>query len=244
MDNQGNDSGFPVDSVVTIYSSLAEIEQRFNATQAMMKTLASTWMLAAFTGIALIVRGDPNVAWLLPAPVAAALIAFLGVSGLLVLWIIDYRVYQNLLGSAFLAGLRMEFDYPFLPPMRALMMDAAGGAGMRRWLLCFYLIPMLVLTAVAVAFALFVGHDHAWQLGQVQVNRLMLAVLALVGNGALSLVVLIGGLRVETLSRAELFDHPEFASLFKGKDFKALVKRYRPLRSDSSATGATSEQSS
>ena len=65
-----------------------------------------------------------------------------------------------------------------------------------------------------MAFALGVGSDEAFKIGQLQVSRLMLATVASVADGLpISGIVLVGALTVKLRRRAELFDDIKFNSL-------------------------------
>ena len=109
------------------YWKFAESERHFNETQAGIRNHAATWMLDAFAAIALLLKMDKEVTWLISPAVLVGVVSFMATLGLLVLWINDQLVYQRLLDCGFIIALKMEFDNPQLPPIRTMMMDTAEG---------------------------------------------------------------------------------------------------------------------
>jgi len=77
------------------YWKFAESERHFNETQAGIRNIASGWMLAAFTAIALLLKTDKAVAWLVSPAVLVAIVSIMATLGLLILWINDQLVYQR-----------------------------------------------------------------------------------------------------------------------------------------------------
>lgn len=136
------------------YWKFAESERHFNETQAGIRNMASGWMLAAFAAIAFLLKTDKDATWLVSPAVLVGVVSFMATLGLLVLWINDQLVYQRLLDCAFIIALKMEYDNPQLPPIRAMMMYAAEGKGMARWITHFYTIPMWAFLAITAAAAL------------------------------------------------------------------------------------------
>ena len=80
--------------------------------------MASTWLLAVFGGIGFVLANKIGP-WLL----YTAMIGFLGSIRIMLLWIIDLRVYQQLLNAAFSEGLKLENEYKWLPRIRNNMID-------------------------------------------------------------------------------------------------------------------------
>jgi hypothetical protein len=136
------------------YWKYVESERHFNEIQAGIRNHAATWILAAFAAIALLLKMDKDVQWLVSPAVLVGIICFMATLGLLVLWIYDQLVYQRLLDSSFIIALKKEFDNPDLPPIRTMMMYTAEGKGMSRWMTFFYTIPMWVFLATTGAASL------------------------------------------------------------------------------------------
>jgi len=82
--------------------------------------LASTWLLASFTGIGFVItklNGDPSEALIL------CLISAGGSVGILIIWALDILGYHRLLAANFIEGLRIEIENQHLPQTRWLMME-------------------------------------------------------------------------------------------------------------------------
>jgi hypothetical protein len=105
---------------------LAENERHFHTIQAGVRGLASTWTLAAFASIAIVLKQEKDVTWLFPPFALIILICLMVNIGLTVLWIIDQLVYQRLFNTNYIAGLRLEQQFSFIPPVRAIQALTAG----------------------------------------------------------------------------------------------------------------------
>lgn len=88
------------------YWKLVESERHFNTIQAGIRNRASTWILTAFAAIALLIQVSEKVTWLVPSTLLIAVVSLMATVGLLLLWINDQLVYQKLLGSVFMLGLK------------------------------------------------------------------------------------------------------------------------------------------
>jgi hypothetical protein len=215
-------------NVEEAYWKLAEIEQRFNTTQAATRALASTWMLAAFSAIAFLIRSQNGGTWLMPPLMLVVLVSTMAVIGLFVLWIVDQLVYQRLLGAAFTAGLRMEYDNPCIPPIRALMMHSAEGVGMSRWLLLYYLVPMIVfLMLSSSATWIFVTQQSSTTGAPSTVPTISMIAMCL-AEAALMIVLYFKSKSMRIGELAKLFRQGEFTDLFSGTKFDAggIVSKY------------------
>ena len=165
------------------YWKLAEVEDRFNNIQGGLRTLASTWTLAAFAGLAVLLQVAEKVAWVLPPPVLAWLVCVLAVFGLGLLWLMDQFVYQRLLAAPFISALLLEEAHSDLPPMRALMLSGSSG-GMSKYLRFFYFLPMALFCLLSIAVVLGASKtgrsiSASLQVGLI-VGSLMISVAALV----------------------------------------------------------------
>lgn len=229
------------------YWKFAEFERRFNESQATIRNLASTWMLAAFAAIALLLKSDQDVSWLVSPAVLVGVVSFMATMGLLVLWINDQLVYQRLLQSSFLIALKMEYDDKDLPPIRAMMMHSAEGKGMGRWLTYFYTIPMwcfLAVTFTAIALRQSLGPagdtpNHGLNPHQ----SLAILVILCLAQAGVPLWVQYKRSSVDAKGRAALFGNKEFASMFEGTEeararFIEVIARYQPIK-----TGEGSDRS-
>ena len=131
------------------YWKLAEIEDRFNQLQGALRTLASTWTLAAFAGLAVLLQVAEKATWLAPPAFLAWLVSTLSVFGLALLWVMDQFVYQRLLAAAFVSSLLIEQRHADLPPVKSLMLAGSSG-GMSKYLKLFYFAPMAVFCLIGV----------------------------------------------------------------------------------------------
>lgn len=129
--------------------NLADLKDRFNQLQGPLRTLASTWTLAAFAGLAVLSQVAEKTIWLAPPAFLAWLISVLSAFGLALLWVMDRFVYQRLLDAAFVSGLLLERRHPDLPPVRSLMLAASSG-GMSKYLKLFYFAPIAVFWALGL----------------------------------------------------------------------------------------------
>ncbi len=229
----------------TEYWKICDVEQRFNTTQSTVRALASTWLLTAFGAIAMLLRTDGTVTWLFPKPVLLVLVATMASIGLFTLWIVDQIVYQRLLGSAFMVGLKMEHDNHELPPMRALMMHSAEGVGMSRWLRMFYVIPMVSFLLITVVMALLpeMPGQNGLEDGIFLIEHPVLLVITLaMVQVALIIAIFVKDqdIHIQTKERARLFNDKGFTKLFLGKSFQAenVIRQYVPSSKRKPADGA------
>ena len=108
-----------------VHSIIKEIgveERHFNDLSSKYKTLASTWLLATFGGIGFILTNES----IAEKQLFIAGIGFAGAIGIYLLWLIDLRVYQQLLYSNFIEGRDLELEFSWLPPIRQNMMATQG----------------------------------------------------------------------------------------------------------------------
>lgn len=224
------------------YWKFAESETHFNEIQSGIRNLASGWMLAAFAAIAILLKSDPNVKWLVSPTVLVGVISFLATIGLLVLWINDQLVYQRLLDCGFIIALKMEYDKPHLPPMRSMMMYTAEGKGMSRWMTHFYTIPMWVFLAITVAA--MVLRESIGSTSQVLDSKRSLIVLLFLCVSQLCATVWVQWQksRVGARVRATLFGDKDFVAMFAGTDdararLARVIERHKSAGVEEGGTG-------
>jgi hypothetical protein len=133
---------------------LAENERHFHTIQAGVRGLASTWVLAAFAGIAALLQQSKDVTWLFRPFALVIVICLMANIGLSVLWIIDQLVYQRLFNTNYIAGLRLEQQFSFIPPVRAIQALTTRGRSIASWVKFFYVGPILVFAATALVAAI------------------------------------------------------------------------------------------
>lgn len=133
---------------------LAENERHFHTIQAGIRGLTSTWTLAAFASIAILLKQEKDVTWLFPPFALVILICLMANIGLSVLWIIDQVVYQRLFNTNYIAGLRLEQQFSFIPPVRAIQALTTRGRSIASWIKFFYVGPILAFAVIALVAAL------------------------------------------------------------------------------------------
>ena len=157
-----------------IWKMTAEVfagERHFNTMQNHCRTLASTWLLAAFAGVGFVHTKDQFT----DAHSAAGLIAVAAAIGVFLIWIIDVKIWHRLLLAYTLAGHRLEAEHPWLPPVRANIRASRGRFPVRVHLSLFYAVGVLVLSAIA-AFSF-------WSSSLLITPRLLGISAAVVGGG-------------------------------------------------------------
>ncbi len=127
MSDQSDDQREPgVDSVWKMLCDLGEDEKHFNQLEAQYRTLASTWLLAAFGAMGFLLSTDLKITYL-PNEVAILGIALAASIGLLLLWVMDLLVYHRLLDACFVEAMRLENENPSLPQVRRNMVASQPG---------------------------------------------------------------------------------------------------------------------
>lgn len=135
--------------IAALYAEIGNYERHFNTIQGVYRGLASSWLLAAFGAIGLILTNDklPS-AW--PAELLVAYISLLASIGLLALWNLDVNVYHRLLVACFEAGEKFEEGNAALPKIREKM--RAAGKEVCTGIFAFYLAAVFTLLLIAANF--------------------------------------------------------------------------------------------
>ena|SRR5262249_60041793 len=113
------------------YCELGQIERSHSNIQSSYRTLASTWMLAAFAGIGVVISTKGEFAFPIPRELLLVVIALAGAVGLALLWVLDLLFYQRLLDAAYIEAKDLEDRHPWLPQPRNTMRVLLGGKGLR-----------------------------------------------------------------------------------------------------------------
>jgi hypothetical protein len=142
---------------------LAENERHFHTIQAGIRGLSSTWTLAAFASIAILLKQEKEVAWLFSPFALVILISLMANTGLSVLWIMDQLVYQRLFNANYIAGLRLEKQFSVIPPVRAIQALSTRGRSIASWVKFFYVGPMVPLAVVALVAAVMFSEKTSSQ---------------------------------------------------------------------------------
>ncbi|MFZ6013813.1 MAG: cupin domain-containing protein, partial [Bacteroidota bacterium] len=129
--------------ILDLIKEIGEQERHFNTLTGTYKAMASTWLLAVFGGIGFVLANKIEP-WLL----YTAGIGIAGSMGILLLWIIDLRVYQQLLNAAFVEGQQLEYKHRWLPPIRKGMEESVKTGSVTTNISWFYVLgvcaPLLI----------------------------------------------------------------------------------------------------
>ncbi len=123
----------PEERALKIAAELWAAERHFNSMQNHCRTMASTWLLAAFGAIGFIQVQNLDRPNLLAAAVAIAA-AF----GIFLLWILDVKVWHRLLLANYEEGRDLERQNAFLPQVRKRMRDSRAWWPVRVHISVFY----------------------------------------------------------------------------------------------------------
>ena len=219
------------------YWKLVESEQHFNTIQAGIRNRASTWILAAFAAIALLIQVSKEVTWLVPSAALIGLICLMATVGLLLLWINDQIVYQKLLGSVFMVGLKWEYDNPDMPPIRTMMMYASEGKGMSRWMTLYYTIPMAVFLAISILVTVLREQIGASSEALTSEHTLWILVAICLAQTGISLWVQYRRAKLGNQELAGNFGEDGFTAMFSGEDsalaqFRQVIHRHQSAVDD------------
>ncbi len=224
------------DGIFEKYTRIQINEHHFNKMETEIRKLASIWLLAALGALAFFVRGayigqsGESLSMMNPKALITV-ICLMGTIGLLVLWILDQMVYHRLLNAVFLLGLRMEYLYKNLPPIRTLMMLFSSNLGMARYLRWYYLVPMFGLAVMGIISSI-------WYLAEKWVSTgsaptLILNYVPLL----LGLITLLIPFIVSRLSKrteiadlyeinARAFGDSDFVNYLSKRDFKSVLAHH------------------
>jgi len=209
------------------YWQLSGVEERFNASSAGIRALASAWLLASLGAIGFLLGAGEQYGGTLSIGLLLVTIATLGCIGITTLLVMDEVVFRRLLNAVFLVGIRMEHADPELPPIRCLMIKLQEGLGTHRWEKLFYIAPLLFYSFFsAVVIISAVGFSVNDTLIGFNARTLSIALLCL------QLIVLAWVFwRMPTAFPSDgptYFDDPDLEQMFSDKSFEQVIARYRP----------------
>lgn len=142
------------ENVWNVFQEIGIEERHFNQLQSSYRTLASTWLLAGFTGIGFVISKET-----INVPIDRLLIvAGIGLAisiGLIMLWNLDLMVYHQLLSACFEEGLMLEKKYPWLPSIRINMMARMKGRGVIPRVVWFYVAGNTVSLSISAVGLIF-----------------------------------------------------------------------------------------
>jgi len=134
--------------LMEIYNHVGEEERHFNSLEVEYRKLASQWLLVSLGAIGFILTKQELVhlnQWVLVTGVCLA-----ASIGILVLWLLDLKVYHELLHSAFKEGVKLEDEFPLLlPQIRNNMVNSLRGGDIIKKVILFYFFSILLLLVIA-----------------------------------------------------------------------------------------------
>jgi hypothetical protein len=148
------------DRVWKIALEVGQFERHFNTLQMSYRTLASTWLLAAFGAAGLIItKSDVRLPF--SQLYVGTLVGIAGAVGIVLLWVLDILVYNQLLDACFDVGYRLEKTYKWLPPARMKMKRTQGDRGVSPRVVWFYVAGVASMFVLAASTCILgVHHDH------------------------------------------------------------------------------------
>jgi hypothetical protein len=159
-------------------------EKHFNGLQAAYRTLASTWLLAAFGGIAFALSTDLKVP--LPREALVSGLAVAGALGIALLWVLDVLVYHDLLIVGHTVGKHLEQSLSWLPPLRTRFGEKKQHPPVRVLVAIFYIAGVDVLCLAAVVILLSWGSANTiWIVVPIVAGVLLSGVIFAVTRSAL-----------------------------------------------------------
>ncbi|MBY0612574.1 MAG: hypothetical protein K2P80_10355 [Beijerinckiaceae bacterium] len=158
-DPTGQDDSNLTRDVLSTYNSLRAFESDYDKAQGQLRAIASTWLLAGIGAVGVILNSELSyvpatstaASQGLPAATASILrqlLMFVVSLGMISLWRLDQKVYQNLLHNVFALGYWIEYKYPLVPPTRMLLYH--GNNDITDSLGQFYSRPVGVILTCAV----------------------------------------------------------------------------------------------
>jgi hypothetical protein len=215
------------------YWKFVESERHFNEIQAGIRNRAVTWNLAAFGAIAVLLKVTKTGTWLVPGSVLISMVSFMATLGLLILWINDQMVYQRLLGSVFLVGLKREYENNKLPPIRAMMMYISEGKGMSRLMAFYYTIPITCFLAISLCVLFLRGRlDDQSNARESKLAFLVIVVICIM-QGAITIWIHFKKSKVSSSEHGKLFGNCNFSAILDGtpeamKKLENVIQNYSP----------------
>lgn len=147
-----------------ILCELRQAEEHFNTIKAQCRTLASTWLLAAFGAMGFLLTQQLAIG--LPTEVIVLGVALAASLGLTLLWILDLLVYHRLLDASFLEALKIEARYPSLPQVHHNMRASQAKGQTPNLLAWFYVsaiaAPLLFAGTLFVHWCVQYSGPIAW----------------------------------------------------------------------------------
>ncbi len=153
------------EQLMQLYNHIGEEERHFNTLEVEYRKLASQWLLVALGAVGFILTKKeilPIDPWALVIGVCLA-----ASTGILVLWLVDLKVYHELLHSAFKEGVLLEDKFSsILPRIRNNMRHSQAGGDIITKVILFYFFSVVVLIIIAnISFWMLMPGNKGWCVG-------------------------------------------------------------------------------
>lgn len=136
------------DEVLALVNHIGEEERHFNALEMEYRKLASQWLLVSLGAIGYVLSRENQL--VIPPWTLVIGISLAAAVGIFIIWILDLRVYHQLLHAAFMEGIKLEQDYPeFLPQVRTRMRATQQSGDIVRRVVLFYFFSIQALLVIA-----------------------------------------------------------------------------------------------
>lgn len=136
------------EKLMKIYDHIGTEERHFNELELEYRKLASQWLLVALGAIGFVLTKQeelPVSNWLLVIGICVAASV-----GIFVIWMLDLKVYHELLHAAFKEGVYLEYKYPdLLPKVRINMIKSQSSGDIITKVMLFYFFSILLLISIA-----------------------------------------------------------------------------------------------
>lgn len=144
--------------IIDLVNHIGDQEKHFNSLETQYRLLASTWLLASLGAIGFLLKDDRSISVDPGKLLLIGCIALVGSIGIVLLWLLDIKVYHKLLNCVFIRGVMLEIAYPWLPKIRTDMLlsqetgDVTNSTGL------YYIFSSLLLQLISlVSFTAYVG---------------------------------------------------------------------------------------
>jgi hypothetical protein len=150
MENE--DKQLTKSDVFQLIEHIGKHEMHFNGLETEYRKLASQWLLAALGASGFILQKDFQFEYKWYLVLGICLAASVGIC---VLFLMDIKVYHQLLHSFFTERIKLEADYPqFLPAIGIRMVQTQESGDVVSRILYYYFISIVLLICLA-GFAIF-----------------------------------------------------------------------------------------
>lgn len=135
------------EQIMKIYDHISQEERHFNMIELEYRKLTSHWLLVSLGAIGYVISKEsviPFNAWLLVIAICVATC-----TGILILWMLDIKVYHELLHAAFREGVKLEKKYAhILPNIRNNMVNSIEGGDIIKKVMLYYFFSIFLLIII------------------------------------------------------------------------------------------------